>query len=490
MVFSFLIAVFFRRDSKIINPRIVFLSFCGLFFLFGIGRFNLFNPRQHIIEKFAQASADLRNVSDENKVKIALYGYIDEEPEIRGDKQNLILKSKILESGGRFFVTDEKILITVRLYPKHHFGEKLKIFGEPFLPENFSDNGGGNFDYINYLAKDQIYTLMRYPDIAEGNQIKLGFWEKTKIAVYGKIFTVRRIFEASINRSLAEPNASFVSGILLGSRSQIPDDLKQAFSRTSTTHILAISGYNITIIAWVISSILLLFLRRPVAFWFSMAGIMLFTVVTGAGASVIRAAIMGSLLLFAGKEGRLYGAANAVIFAGAVMVLINPGILRYDIGFQLSFMATLGLIYLAPVMENKIKFLKMPDFFKIKENFTMSLSAQVFVLPLILFYFKNLSLVSLPVNILVLPLVPYTMLSGFIMGLAGIISPFIGQLFGYFVWFLSSIQLWVIRIFAKPKWAAVFINFPWYLVVLAYVLILFYLWHFNFKATKPKTHDT
>lgn len=488
-VFAGLIAVFFRRDSKVLNPGIVFFAFLGLFLLFGVGRFNSFNPRQHILEKLAQASAELRNVSGENRFKVAIFGYLDEEPDIRGDSQRLVFKSKVLQSGKRFLPTDESVLVTTGLYPSYGYGQKLVISGELILPQNFSDDRDHNFDYVKYLAKDRIYTLMRYPDIAEAGGLKLDFWERTKVSFYGKIFAVRRVFENSVKRSLAEPNAAFIGGILLGARSQIPEDLKAAFNRTGTTHILAISGYNITIIAGIISWILLAFLRRQTAFWFSVAGIVVFTILTGAQASVIRAAIMGGLLLYAQKEGRLYGAANGVVFAGAAMVLINPGILRFDIGFQLSFMATLGLIYLAPVLEEKFKTLAgwLPEFFKIRENLTMSISAQIFVLPMILYYFKNLSLVSIPANILILPLIPATMLLGFVTGLAGMIFGPLGQIAGYFTWLLSSLELAVIKILGRPVFAAVTVKFPWYLVALAYGIILSVLWRGPASGHKTET---
>lgn len=482
-----LIAVFFRRDSKILNPKITFAAFVSLFVLFGIVRHNLDHTNKHILEKFAQASAQLINVSGKNRVHVTVYGYIDEEPQVKADKEQLILKSKFIESENQLIPTDERILIFTQSYPDYHYGQYLKIYGEPLLPQNFGTDI--NFDYISHLSKDQIYSLMKYPQIQTGGRVKLGFWEKTKTDIYRKIFTVRRAFEASINRSLSEPSASYINGILLGARSGIPDNIKQAFNRTSTSHILAISGYNITIIAWVISWVLLWFMRRAVAFWFSVAGIILFTIMTGAGASVVRAAVMGLLLLYANKGGRLYGAANAVVFAGAMMVLINPLILRYDIGFQLSFMAVLGLIYLAPFLEDKLEKVKLPKFFNIKENIIMSISAQILVLPLLLFYFKNLSIVSIPTNILVLPLVPYTMLLGFATGLAGLILPFLGQFIGYFAEFLSLIQLDLVQLFAKPAWAAIPIKFPLYLLVLIYPLIGYWLWHLSFKSVRVKAGD-
>ncbi|MDP2932824.1 MAG: ComEC/Rec2 family competence protein, partial [bacterium] len=272
-----------------------------------------------------------------------------------------------------------------------------------------------------------------------------------------------------------EPNAAFLNGILLGSRTEIPTDVKNDFSRTSTTHILAISGYNITIIAAIFSWFFLFFFRRPIAFWFSVAGIAVFAILTGAQASVVRAAIMGVLVLLARREGRLSDPRNALALTGALMVFISPRILRYDVGFQLSFAATIGLIYVAPLIEKYFK--KLPNFFNFREMFVMTLSAQLFVLPLLIYYFKNLSLVSLPANIIILPIVPLAMLLGALTGVAGLILPFLGRLVGYFAWLVSAFELGVIKLFAKPSWAAISVQFNWYAVILAYAAIIgFLIW--------------
>lgn len=472
MVCVIVIAIFFRRDSKILKPRLVLVAFIVLFVLFGVLRFNLTHTRFHILQKFAEASSQIKDSSGKHKIIIKLIGYISNEPEINKDKQRLTLESKTIEIGNRRLDTSEKVLIITRLYPEYRYGQAVEVNGELLLPKNFNDADGNNFDYVAYLAKDGVNTLMNYPEIKLA-VIELPFYEQWKISVYNRVFQIKKLFADSINRSLAEPNASFINGILLGSRSQIPDEIKTAFARTSTSHILAISGYNITIIAGIISWFFLLFFRRPVAFWFSLTGVILFTIMTGAQASVVRASVMGILILIALREGRLYGAKNAIIFAGTIMILINPEILRYDVGFQLSFAATLGLIFFSPILEKYFE--KLPALFNFRETLTMTLSAQILVLPLLLFYFRNLSLVAVPANILVLPMIPYTMAIGFATGLIGwlpIVGGFLSQLIGYFVWLLSSLELKIIELLARPNWAAIDIQFSWYLVVLAYFLII------------------
>ncbi|MBI2669708.1 MAG: ComEC family competence protein [Candidatus Yanofskybacteria bacterium] len=480
-----LIAIFYRRGSRLLNVKIAFVAFLTLFFLAGVLRYSTVYSKTHHLQKFAEAQQNVVDPQNKHPIKITLLGYIAGEPEINGSKQRLVFYAKQLDATPYVIKTDERVSVTTELYPRYHYGDIVKIYGNVRLPENFND-----FDYRAYLAKDSIYTTLFYPEIIITDNLGvqlLSKYEYAKIAIFRKIFAFKGAFESSIARSIAEPNASFIGGILLGSRSQIPQDIKDAFARTSMTHILAISGYNITIIAWLISAFSLLFFRRPTAFWFSLLGVALFTILTGAQASVVRAAIMGMLVLFAYREGRLSNTGNAIILAGTVMILINPLILRHDIGFQLSFAATLGLIYLVPAIEKY--FAKVPEYFKLRETMTMTVSAQIFVLPLLIFYFKNLSLVSLPANIIVLPTIPFAMLLGFISGLAGMFVPFLGQLAGYFAWLLTAVQLGVIKLLAMPSWSAVSISFDWPMLIIAYCLLIWFLGWFYKKQRRVPSQE-
>lgn len=466
-----LIAIFYRRGSRLLNIKFALAAFLTLFFLAGVLRYSTVASKIHNLQKFAEAQEGMIDPQNKHPIKVTLLGYIASEPEINGNQQRFVFYAKHLSSQKYLIDINDKTLVTTALYPQYQYGDQLKVYGNIRKPENFND-----FDYIAYLAKGGVHTTIFYPEIYP---VKLPFsgtafggFDGVKIAVFIKIFAIKNAFEKSLARSIAEPNAAFIEGILLGSRSQIPQDLKDAFARTSTSHILAVSGYNITMIAMIVSAFFILFFRRPTAFWFSLAVVALFTVLTGAQASVVRAAIMGVLVLLANREGRLNDPRNAIVLAGATMILLNPLILRHDIGFQLSFAATLGLIYLAPALERY--FVKLPKFFKLRETFTMTVSAQIFVLPLLLYYFKNLSLVSLPANIIVLPTIPFAMLLGFISGLAGMAVPFLGQLIGYFAWILTAIQLGIIKLFAAPSWAAVTISFNWPMLIAGYCLLIWF----------------
>ena len=435
IIATLFLTVFYRRGSRILNSKIAFAAVVALFFLAGLLRFEVLESQSKILTNFNDINADIK-----------ILGYVNDEPQRLIDKQRLVVQVKEARVPGYAVFMDEKVLITANLYPEFEYGDFILVEGKIQSPKKFDND----FDYAAYLAKDSIFSLSYYPRIVEISKAEflrepMSKAESLKISLFRKIFAFKKDFEESIEKAVAEPNASLINGLLLGSRESIPQDLKDAFNKTGTTHILAISGYNITIIALYISALLLFFIRRQKAFWFAILAIALFVILTGSSPSVVRAAIMGSLVLLAYREGRFYSASNAVIFAGAVMIFLNPRILRFDLGFQLSFLATLGLIYIAPKVKEKLE--KVPEFWTFKENFISTVSAQAAVLPLILYQFKSFSFVSLPANFLILPAVPLTMLAGFLTGVAGLIFPWLGQIFGAAAWLLSSYEILVIKFF-------------------------------------------
>lgn len=395
----------------------LFITFMLVAFAIGGARFNNF-------------SSSVGSLSDVIGQEVTLNGFIDNEPEIDGNKARFIFKTG-----------DERILVTTNAFPRREFGDRLSIKGKLELPQNFSD-----FDYVTYLKKDGIRTILFYPKIEDGN-INLEWKEKIKITFYRSIFVIKNKFQDAINLSIPEPNAAFINGILLGTRQNIPNDLKDAFSKTGTTHILAISGYNIMIISEAVLLGLVWFFRRRVAFWISVGIIIVFVILTGASASVVRAAVMGLILSFAHGYGRLYDQKNSIILAGGIMIWFNPFVLVFDIGFQLSFAAVLGLIYLYPFIDRK--FYKIPKAGGMKELTLMTISAQITVAPLLVYYFGGFLPVSLPTNILILPFVPMAMLFGFITGLVGMISTSLSQLIGYVAWAITTYQIYMVELFAR-----------------------------------------
>jgi len=430
-----LVTIFYRRGSGILSFPVAFGAFLILAFSAGVLRFDVSESLTKVLTNF-----------NDTKASIELRGYINDEPKRLIDKQRLTVQVKEIRAPDYAVFTDEKVLITVDFYPEFEYGDLVSIEGKLQSPKNFDD-----FDYVNYLAKDRIFSLAYYPKISKITAKDFlseptSKPENLKISLFKNIFRIKKVFEESIERTMAEPNAALINGILLGSRENIPQDLKEAFNKTGTTHILAISGYNITVVGLYISFLFMFFIRRQTAFWFTVLGIIIFTILTGASASVIRAAIMGILVLLAYREGRFHNMTNSIVFAGLVMILLNPRVLRFDIGFQLSFLATLGLIYLSPFLSDKLK--RVPEFWNFKENFIATLSAQIMVLPVILYNFGGFSFVSLPANLLILPIVPITMFFGFLAGVAGLLWLRLGEAIGLIAWLFSEYEILIVKAFS------------------------------------------
>ncbi len=386
--------------------------------------------------------------------KAEVIGVISEEPDERSDKVYLTLGD--LEINGA--KKQSKILLTVNLYPKYEYGQKLKFTAKITEPKEYTD-----FSYKNYLSRFGIDAVVYLPKIEVvdgqfGNSIKLG------------ILRLKQKFVKALGNVLPEPQNAFLGGLLLGAKRQIPKELSDQFSKTGTSHIVAISGYNITIIAGGIEWLLAWFgVRKRISFGIAIIAIVGFVVMTGASASAVRAGIMGILLLLSLNVGRVSVAANALAFTAVVMLLINPQILAFDVGFQLSFAALIGIIYLVPLIEPY--FLWLPNFLSARQYFLATLAAQIFTLPILVYNFGQLSLVSLLPNILVLPTVPAAMLFGFITGLMAMIWAKLAYWAAGITWLILTYILKVIGFFAHLSFASVSIHVNFWWVVCYYLLL-------------------
>jgi len=166
--------------------------------------------------------------------------------------------------------------------------------------------------------------------------------------------------------------------------------------------------------------------------------------------------------------------------AGFFMVWQNPKILRFDTSFQLSFLATMGLIYISPIIKNKLGF--VADKFNLREIFSATISAQIAVLPLLVYKTGLVSLVGLPVNFLILPFIPLTMFFGFAVGILGMLSHLISLPFAWASYVLLQYELFIVDIFAKLPFSAVNIaGFSEVFLILSYIVIFFIISHLRKK---------
>lgn len=251
-------------------------------------------------------------------------------------------------------------------------------------------------------------------------------WELPLEWLLQPLFALKDTFLASLSRLFQPPSDAFLAALLVGERRAIPNDLLQAFIASGTVHIIALSGYNISIVAGAFRSFLSWLGTSPrLRFWITLAAITFFVLIVGAGSSVVRAAIMGILVVLARREGRLYAPWNALLFAGAMMLLFDPALLRFDIGFQLSFAATAGIFLFANYFEKKLEWVSKAA--GIREVLILTVSASLATIPLILYHFSRFSLYAVPANLLILPVIPVTMFFGFFAGLVGMVSAALAQ---------------------------------------------------------------
>ncbi len=397
--------------------------------------------------------------------KQVFVGVLIDEADSREENQKLNLK--LSEQG-----EETEVLVTVGLGPEFVYGDEIKVEGKLAKPENFETDTGKTFDYINYLRKDGIYYVMSYPKIEVLSSGHGNFLREI-------LFKIKNAFLESIGRSVAPPESTLMGGLILGERSSFDSDLRQEFIDTGTIHIVALSGYNVTIVAEWFMKLLKSFPER-VGIAGGIVAIFLFVLMSGANSTAIRAGAMATLALFARATGRNYDVGRALLLTGVVMILLNPFILAFDVSFQLSFIATVAVIFLTPRVEKH--FTWVTKRFGLQDIVAVTFSAYIFVLPFILYKMGNLSLVALPANVLILPFLPLTMLFGFVTGLVGILWHTLSVPFGIFSTLLLKYELGVVHLFSSFSFASFAIpNFPLVLTILIYIYFIYFLFGKSIK---------
>lgn len=375
-----------------------------------------------------------------NGQPVRFLSYIAGEPDTRQNSIKLTVRT--LRIADREPVTG-RVLVTVPMYPEYRYGDLLEIYCElesPGLIEP-DDSSGRTFDYGAYLSRYDVYSVCYRPTSVELRGHGYGNW------FIASLLNVKNRFVAATQDILAEPYASLLGGILLGAKKAMPEDLMNVFNRTGITHIVALSGFNITIIAVALSALgQRLSLPRRVSFWSSCIAIGLFVVMTGAQASAVRAGVMGGLVMVGRELGRLSRITSALVCAAALMLLVNPHILLFDTGFQLSFLATLGLVYLSPFFEKWFAVRFVPAW--LSSTLAATMSAICFTAPLMAYQFGRFSLVAPLVNVLIVPLIPLTMGIGFGAVALALACPPLGQVAGWFVGLLLRYVVGVAQLFS------------------------------------------
>ncbi len=377
-VFCLLVGIFFRPIRRRVLVLFLGIAFCML----GVIRF-------HIDERVtvSQLRAHVGSV-------VETEGYITTAPDVGDYSTRFTLKTK-----------DENVLVTTTTKDVPPMGAYVHVSGTPTIPKSFVTDADRTFDYGNYLKKDGIEVIFKASSLTEDTSVKPCCFVSRKLSALNAFFV------SHIYKLLPDTDAGLFSGILLGQKSDLDPALRTSFVKTGTIHIVALSGYNVTIVADAVIRLLRTVFSRGVTFLFGGIGIIAFVVMTGLQTTAIRAGAMACVLLFVRGSGRMYNALRALWYVSFVMVAINPRILLYDISFQLSFLATLSIILFLPPMTDWLSWIRMK---LIRETLASTLAAQMLVTPWIAYSIGTLSFISPVANLIVLPFISIIMLLGFI----------------------------------------------------------------------------
>src|SRR3989338_4222176 len=343
--------------------------------------------------------------------KVTIVGTVFDEPDVRENGIRLHVRAAELITAGATTSVSAGVLVLAPAHSDVAYCDIVRATGTLQLPEAFDTGEGRTFNYPQYLAKDGIlYTL----SFAQAERIGVGAKNYLKVAA----LQTKRLYLHGLQAALPEPESGLAGGITVGDKRGVGEEYSDIFIAVGLVHIIVLSGYNITIVMNLVGKLLS---RMPRALQLVVnALIVLFIVLmAGAGPRAGRAGAMALLPLIARMTGRVYLAIRALGAVAFVMVLWNPYIIAFDPGFQLSVLATLGLILFSPIFAGWLYWI--PEKFTLREIAASTLGTQTSVLPLLLYQNGVLSLVALPANLLALIAVPWAMALSVIAAVAGII---------------------------------------------------------------------
>ncbi len=354
--------------------------------------------------------------------------------------------------------------------------QKMLVYTDRFLHVAYGDT---------IVAEGMVRSLSAQEDFAraQGVSLTVSFphvrsvrtgsgWSFLKM-----LFSFRTAVASVFERILPADHAALASGMLLGQESSyFSPRLRTAMQGSGTTHLVALSGYNISILIIALYAVCGYIFSRRATFFIALCCVIIFVVMTGAQSSVVRAACMGSLVIIAQHASRVYDFKQSVAVAGFFMVVLQPAIIRFDMGFILSFLSLFGIAYIMPLL-HKIYTFRHPILEVIKKLACETIGAQAMVLPLLALSFGGVSLVSVGANMLILPMVGVIMFLSCVIGIIGLIALPVAQILVVtlypFTWFVERVISW----FGSLPLTS--LSFSWWSVVVYYGFIVFILYRFR-----------
>ncbi len=425
--FAFLIFIYFLVRKKEFTVLILVLL---SLFLGGYRYFIIFR--------------ELKNTAIIEEAQIEIKAPIIAEPILKENYQRIVIP---------------KIVIYTDRYPRYHYGDIINIKGKvkPFS------------DFRSY-SSIIVSGRMSYPSIKLFSPAKFSL-RKTALLIRNKI-------TSSLQRIIPEPKSSLLISLMFGAKNNLTSILEEQIRRCGLSHVIVASGLHLSIIVKTLSGFLdILCMSNSVNFIISFLFILSFAFMAGLTPSIIRAAIMASLLILSRFSFRLYNSFNALLLAAVIMIWLNPLILFWDLGFQLSFLATAGIIFLYPIWKES-KFWQQ-DWFNqkgqiIRETALSTFSALTFVIPWVIFKMQIFSLVSPVTNLLILPLVPLIMMGGVMVAISSLLFYPLGLFLGALLNLILAYFLKVIFLFSSLPWSQIYIPSILHWLIIPYYIFLFF----------------
>lgn len=358
-------------------------------------------------------------------------GLVVREPQILQDKQRVTLRSAQLIGDMQF---------STSLQPRYHVGEELVVECVLRRPEAFE-----SFRYDKFLQRYGVSSTCYYPSVHKRD---------VQRTLFGRIIEVKHWLMARLTRTLSSPENTIILGAVFGVGNAMPEYLEEAFRRTGTIHLLVISGSNVVVLTQVLLAAMVRFpLRRRNIVFAIVCILFLYAVFTGWQPPAVRATFFGSIALLASLIGRGSSALRLLVIVATVMLIINPLLLLYDAGFQLSFLATVGIIVFSKWIEDLLSW--VPQTLGLRTASAVTIAATITTAPLIAYSFQTFSLVSLPANLIVGPLMTIIMLFGCVfIALAAMLSPHIASYASLPLYYVIHATLQVVEWFNRVPYAS------------------------------------
>lgn len=346
----------------------------------------------------------------------------------------------VRENSVRAFVHSNKgdFLLILPHTENIQYGDEIFLQGKITFPRNF-----GDFNYRKYLRRWGAQTIIKNPEVFEIQSSGKG----NRVVRMAQKF--RSFLEANVRRSLPEPHATIAVGVLLGVKSSLPEWTQNDFKNSGLQHLLVVSGSNVAIVLALVALLLARFGRRAV-FLGSLGALGFFVLLVGPDAPVLRAAVMGGVVGVAAALGRFSDARTLVLLSAGVIGLIQPTIVRDDVGFHLSFAATIGIVLGTPILLHYFSKVSQSKLWKVLSLIlAVSFAAQIAVLPILGRSFGTFPIAGVLANIFAEPLVPIAMGAGTITAIFGWLPVIIARALAIPAFIAIEILLFVAYIFGQ-----------------------------------------